>query len=339
MQKTRINPETPAKDIIMTITIRDFENTDADYAALARIHNAVYPDYPDTPEEYRFYDERREPKYKLGRVMAELDGEPVGVGIYRQSVDAYHPQRFGFEVFVEPEYQSKGVGRALLEALETAIQPFDPIKIRSATRADWTRAVRFLEAAGFQEEYRAWESRLDVTRFDPSPFAELETNLKTDGIEILSVRDLEKLDPDWKRKLYDLDTDACRDMPSPEPFTGQTFERFEQVILGGPDFCADAFLVAVKRQPDGSLEYLSESTLWRKPGDENAFNGATGTRREWRGRKIALALKVKNLIWARENGITQIKTWNDDVNRPMLSINEKLGFEKMPAWVNVVKVI
>jgi mycothiol synthase len=339
MQKTRINPETPAKDLIMTITIRAFESTDADYEALARIHNAVYTDYPDTPEEYRFYDERREPMYKSGRVIAEWGGEPVGVGVYRQSVDAYHPQRFGFEVMVEPEHQSKGVGRALMAALEGAIQPFDPIKIRSSTRADWTRAVRFLEAAGFQEEYRAWESRLDVTRFDPSPFAELEAGLKADGIEIVSARELEKTDPDWKRKLYDLDTDACRDMPSTEAFTGQTYERFEKVILGSPDFCADAFLVAVKRAPDGSLEYLSESTLWLKPGDENAFNGATGTRREWRGRKIALALKVKNLIWARENGVTQIKTWNDDVNRPMLSINEKLGFEKMPAWVNVVKVI
>ncbi len=323
----------------MTITIRAFERTDADYAALARVHNAVYTDYPDTPEEYRFYDQHREPKYKSGRVIAEWGGEAVGVGVYGQSVDAYHPQRFWFELMVEPEHQSKGVGRALMGALEEAIQPFDPIKIRGGTRADWTRAVRFLEAAGFNEEYRAWESRLDPRTFDASPYANLEANLRADGIEIISVRELEEIDVDWKRKLYDLDLDACRDMPSPEAFTGQTFERFEKVILGNPDLCTDAFLVAAKRLSDGSLEYLSESTLWRKPGDEHAFNGATGTRREWRGRKIALALKVKNLIWARENGVKQIKTWNDDVNRPMLSINEKLGFEKMPAWVNVVKVI
>jgi mycothiol synthase len=339
MQTDRSNLETPAKEPIMTITIRAFERTDEDYETLAWLHNLVYSDYPDTPEEYRFYDERREPRIRHGRLIAERGGEPVGVGVYGQSVDAYHPQRFSFEVMVNPDHQSNGVGRALMNALHDAVQPFDPIKIRSSTRADWTRAVRFLEAAGFKEEYRAWESRLDPRSFDASPYANLEKTLQADGIEMLSVRELEQMEPNWKRKLFDLDTDACRDIPNPEAFTGQNYERFEKVMLGGPDFCADAFLVAVRWSEDGSLEYLAESTLWRKPGDEHAFNGATGTRREWRGRKIALALKVKNLIWARENGVTQIKTWNGDVNRPMLSINEKLGFEKMPAWVNMVKVI
>ncbi len=321
------------------ITIRKAERTDDDYATIARIHNAVYTDYPDTPEEYRFYDERREAKIRFGRLIAELDGQPVGVGVYGQSVDAYHPQRFWLEVMVEPDHQSRGVGRALMDGLNDAIKPFEPIKLRTGTRADWTRAIHFLESAGFAEEYRAWESRLSPETFDPSPYSGLEAKLNADGIELLNLRDLERIDPDWKRKLFDLDTDACRDMPSTEAFTGQSFERFESVILANPDLCPDAFLVAVKRQPDGTIEYLGESTLWRKPGDPKAYNGATGTRREWRGRKIALALKVKNLIWARENGVEEIRTWNDTINRPMLSINEKLGFLKMPVWVNFVKVL
>lgn len=338
MHNRRKNLETPAKEFTM-ITIRKAEPSDQDYGIVANLHNAVYSDYPDTPEDLRYYDERREPKYRLGRLIAERNGQPVGLGVYRQSVDAYHPQRFGFEIAVHPDHQSRGVGRALLDALHDAIEPFNPIKVRSNTRADWARALRFLEAAGFEEEYRAWESRLDPRTFDATPHAELEARLRSDGIEMLSLRELERIDPDWKRKLYDLDTDVCRDMPSTEAFTEQSFERFGTVILGNPDFCADAYLVALRRRGDGSLEYLGESTLWLKPGDPNAFNGATGTRREWRGRKIALALKVKNVVWARENGVTQIKTWNDDVNRPMLSINEKLGFEKMPAWVNFVKIV
>ena len=323
----------------MTITIRAFQDTDADYAALARIHNAVYPDYPDTPEEYRFYDEHRESKIKHGRLIAEVDGQPVGVGVYSQSVDAYHPQRFSFEVMVDPDHQSKSVGRALMDALNDAIQPFEPIKIRAGTRADWARAIGFLESAGFTEEYRAWESRLEPASFDPAPYAQLEEGLKADGIELLNLAELERIDLDWKRNIFDLDTDVCRDMPSTEAFTVQSFERFETVILGNPDLWPEAFLVAVKRHPDGRIEYLGESTLWRKPGDPKAHNGATGTRREWRGKKIALALKVKNLTLARENGVQEIRTWNDTINRPMLSINEKLGFLKMPVWVNFVKVL
>jgi hypothetical protein len=36
-------------------------------------------------------------------------------------------------------------------------------------------------------------------------------------------------------------------------------------------------------------------------------------------------------------GVDHIKTWNDQKNRPMLSINEAMGFEKQPAWIAVEK--
>jgi mycothiol synthase len=311
--------------------------TENDYATVAQVEKAVYPDYADTAEEMRFYDEAREKHQLFGRfIFEDSSGDVFGTARFWQSAERYHPKKFYFDVQVLPERRSKGVGRGLLEHVLGHLAGFQAVTVRAWTRADWTHALAFLEGAGFVEEYRAWESRLDVQDFDASPYLHLEEQLKLEGIELKSYADLLGT-PDLAHELWRLDLDAGRDMPDPEPFTETTFERFETRALKNPDFVPEAYVVAVKPGDDQKLEFLAESTLWWSEGKADAWNGATGTRREWRGKKLALALKVKNILWAKTKGIAQIKTFNDDVNRPMLAINEKLGFVKQPAWVHFVR--
>jgi RimJ/RimL family protein N-acetyltransferase len=52
----------------------------------------------------------------------------------------------------------------------------------------------------------------------------------------------------------------------------------------------------------------------------------TATGREYRGRGLALAVKLASTRWAAENGITQLVTTNDETNAPMLAINRRLGY-------------
>ncbi len=311
--------------------------TESDYETVARVEKAVNPDLADTAEELRFYDGVREKHLLFNRFLAEdVGGNTLGVGVFRQSSERYHPHKFYLDVNVLPEHQQKGVGQGLLEHLLTQLEDYQVVTVRMVTREDWRHGIRFLEKAGFTEEYRAWESRLDVQSCDPSPYLQLEEQLKQEGIELKSYADLEGT-PNLAHDLWHLDMDASRDMPDPEPFTETSFERFETRALKNPDFVPEAYVVAVKSNSDGTLEFLSESTLWWSEGKPDAWNGATGTRREWRGKQIALALKIKNILWAKTQGIAQIKTFNDDVNRPMLAINEKLGFVKQPAWVHFVR--
>ncbi|HEU5317585.1 MAG TPA: GNAT family N-acetyltransferase, partial [Chloroflexota bacterium] len=53
----------------------------------------------------------------------------------------------------------------------------------------------------------------------------------------------------------------------------------------------------------------------------------------YRGKGIAMALKVRGVRYAREHGYREIRTNNDTANRPMLRINEAMGFVKQPAWI------
>src|SRR5262249_28262313 len=63
----------------------------------------------------------------------------------------------------------------------------------------------------------------------------------------------------------------------------------------------------------------------------------TGVLREYRRRGIAMALKLRAILYAKSAGYSRIKTWNEQGNRPMLSINEALGFIKQPAWIAFAK--
>jgi GNAT superfamily N-acetyltransferase len=55
-------------------------------------------------------------------------------------------------------------------------------------------------------------------------------------------------------------------------------------------------------------------------------NALTAVRRDWRGHGIAVHLKRRTLRWAAEHGVTEIYTWTQARNLPMLTLNERLGY-------------
>src|SRR5262249_32798292 len=63
---------------------------------------------------------------------------------------------------------------------------------------------------------------------------------------------------------------------------------------------------------------------------DNAHHGLTATRRDWRRRGVATALKRAEIAAARRVGFTRLVTQSEARNHPMRRLNEKLGFVPSP---------
>jgi len=96
-------------------------------------------------------------------------------------------------------------------------------------------------------------------------------------------------------------------------------------------------------RPDGHLlaadgdTYIGLSTVSYNKDTNSAGNKMTGVLPAYRGRKIALALKLLSIRAAQKWGVDSIRTNNDSQNTPMLAINRKLGYVAQPGGYRMVK--
>lgn len=308
--------------------VRPFE--ERDYPAAAAVLNAAWPDEAHSEAGLR-EDDDHAPEIKWGRFVAEVNGETVGVGDYTQFEGMYHPQKFAVWVTVKPAFRSQGIGKALYRRVMAALQPHDPISILSSTREDQTHAIAWLQKLGYAEKMRYWESRLEVQNFDFAPWAGKIEAVEATGFQLKSLKELEA-DPLHRLKYYDLWLEARLDVPRPDALSEVGFEDYCKWVFESQYYLPEGHFVAIDPTTG---QYVALSTLWKTDGDY-LQTGLTGTRRAYRRKGLALALKLKGLQLAQTMGIREIRTGNESNNRAMLSINEALGFVKQPIWMDYV---
>ncbi len=309
--------------------------TPADYPVLVALNKASYPDYGETEEEWRHWDETWDhKKYFKSRVVAEDGGRVVGFGLVNHMRWAFVPTKYRIVITVHSGHRERGHGSALYDALLDKVRERSGKAVAAAVKESMVGGVRFLTKRGFREVKRDWESRLFVEGFDFARFVTAEARVAKQGIRIVTLADEMQRDSSALQKAFELTEDCRMDIPSVDPPTRHTFEEFRIEDIDAPGALLDAFFVAIDK--DG--RYLGVSNLFRSL-DDPAFlwQGITGVRREARGKGIAMALKLRTVRYAIDKGVEHIKTWNDVHNRPMLAINEAMGFAKQPAWISYEK--
>ena len=314
----------------MRVHVRPFQTDD--YAAIAALNNTNFPEFEEFADEFKIQDEQRPAHCRAGRwVAADPTGRVVGFAEYDQHVTTYHPRFFNLEVVVEPACIGHGIGRHLWRVLVDAVGAHDPLSVDMWTREDMPCRVAFLEHRGFVPDMRIWSSELDLTRFDPAPFAPAVEAALGQGFQIRSLAELRGSDPDVERKLYALWCEVHDDVPIPPGQEQQhrTFDDWRRRNLLNPTLFPEAYFVA----RDGDA-YVGTTQLWRAPDASRLRTGLTGVRRPFRRRGLALALKVHALAFAKAQGFGSVCTENASTNVGMLAVNEQLGFVRRPAWVH-----
>ena len=312
--------------------MREFEPTD--YPRLLEIYNANYPDYTRSVDEWRSRDESVDrSRYHLQR-YAFLENEAVvGFGDVSHVTDMFHPQKFWINIFVDPPVQGRGIGSAIYDRLNGKLRKLNAIVAWAGSTEKLPRLTEFYQRRGFEEKMRAWESRLDVLTIDLEKFRAYSEKVLRQGITITNLAEERKNGPDSLKSLHELVQLISADMPSPAPFTPISYEQWEAFELKNPSLLPEAYMIA----KDGP-KLVGLSTVWRLDKEPRGLvQGNTGVRREYRGRGIAVALKLKVIDFARRNGYKKLKTWNASNNAPMLAVNTKLGFKREVGWITLEK--
>ncbi len=308
--------------------IREF--TPGDYAGVVAVKNAVDPEHPQSETTIRHRDDTRPEKLGFRRWVWEAGGKVLAYACLTRMEWMYHHRKLFFEVCVHPDARCKGSGTSLYEELVAAARSQSALSLRTYVSEAWMDGVSCLERRGFVEGPREQESALDLNAFDPPCFdADLQRVEEAGELSLLTYAELEG-DPDRERKVYELDKIVGPDMPWPEPPTMPEFESYRASIFGNPQFYPEGLLLAVDE--DGG--YTGLSHLWHRVKPNSLATGFTGVLREWRGKGVATALKVKVLAAAKAAGYGEVITSNDSTNVGMLGINRRLGFQTRPAWID-----
>lgn len=318
----------------MRVTYEIRDAVPDDYPAIAAVFQAAEPPGSPTHDANAIaqLDRVLAGRSRAHRRVAECDGRVVATCRSLISPQMYHPQKYQFYISVHPGWQRQGLGRALYADTLKRLEPINLLALRCAYREDMPHSERFLTGLGFAEEFRLWESWLDVPSFDAAPFASAAERMNKAGIAIRTLADLKQV-PGWERKLHALINQIQSDMPQPEPYVDWPFEEFLNVELNRPTLVPETYFIAV----DGD-DFIGVNILHKDLGNPKRLNtDDTGVARTHRRRGIATALKVHGIEYARARGVERIYTMNASTNQSMLALNIKLGFQREPAYIGVIK--
>jgi GNAT superfamily N-acetyltransferase len=280
------------------------EGASEDFGSATELLNRVWPHRVGSERALRHAADSAPPDAHRRYWAAEENGKLVGWAT--AAIEHQSAKRPGFLVVsVAPESRNAGVATALLERCEAHLAGLGVATVLSVTAAD-KASQGFATGHGFRHTNTTRISGVDPRTIEPQS--------APPGVELLP---LAALDP---RKVYELDSEAMLDIPGEVAMDAMSFEQWLKDYWRHPDMDLDASVAAVI---DGRPVAFSHIRIAAR---RRAVTDMTGTLRDYRGRGLALLAKRATLVNAAERGVELVSTENDETNRPMLRINEKLGY-------------
>ena len=315
---------------------RPFEERDREAWIVER--NTWYgPMEQGSAEEWRIW-EQMSPDDSLLRFVVEDESGRIAAMANLSNGGAFpHPdgaQSGG--VSVARADRGRGIGSALLAVvIDEAVRRKAPRFLAGASDAH-PDALEWAAKRGFREIGRRIESYVELATFDPAPFKSRVDEVRRSGIvlrtieEIIDGHDGESRER-FIRELHAAEKPMWEDVPWATPTPHWPFERFRQMAFESGQMIADASVIAY----DGDT--IAALTTTGKRESRDGYTWMTGVGRDYRGRGLAIAIKVEALLRAKAKGLRAMLTTNDEPNKAMRQINAKLGYQTLPAYVQLEK--
>lgn len=314
---------------------REFRDSDREPWVAER--NAVVHELQrGTADEWREWEKIDPPKDHFRVTVEDASGElaaaaELGSGMFPRADGAQSGN-----VTVMRAHRAKRLGSALLAVVEAEARGRGVPRILAGTNSSFVGSLEWAEKRGYREIGRRIEAYIEVQRFDGRPFHELVDRVTASGIrlatmsEVLAGRDLDATERFW-HDLWEAEAPMWDDVPWASPTPHWPYEKFRKMAVESGRMITEASVVAL----DG--DRIAAFTTTGKRGTDRGYTWMTGTGRDHRGRGLATAIKVKMLAAATAAGLRAMLTTNDEPNKAMRDINERLGYVMLPAHVELEK--
>ena len=309
------------------VRYRAAELDDAPLAA--DVMNAAYPGLTHDPVMTRYRWEHPRAGYAQGRFLAERESSPIAyLGWIHGPWERLPDRHCEVEVWLDRAHLDRDLLVEMWSWIEREALKEDSRLLLAYAAEDEPEMLDALATLGYEKARAEKVWGLDLVAHGPrllEEAAQARNRTRADGIALTTLA--EWTDPTKLQKLYELNEVTVQDVPHTLPIVSETFEDFEHRVHA-PDRREDRMWIALDGERAIAMSYLKfppvRGTVW---------TGFTCTHPDYRGRGIARAVKLQSLAQATELGIPVVCTDNDSENAPMLHINERLGYERRPGFV------
>jgi mycothiol synthase len=302
------------------------------FAAIAELMNSVESE-PNTAESVSEWYHKQPVDDIRFAVAFNRDSRLVGFnGIYRLSINI--ERYYGTYLVVERDYWGQGAGSRLYTHLLSQAAAMGARTLRARVRDDCQPGINFALKRGFEEKKHSIEMVLDLDGWDDQQYAPIRQSVQEQGFQFTSMAELGDT-PEARRKLFALNNSAAATDPSADNIPPwSSFEEFERDVCQSNWYHPDAQIIAIDTT-SGNWAAMSAITVFA--GSDHAYNLFTGTDVRYRGRKLAQAVKSQALTRARDFGVHYVRTNHNTENTPMIAIDEKLGYVRVPGFLVMEK--
>lgn len=314
----------------VSISLRDMRADLVDMRTYGEFLDAVLPEYMPRREPQARVDDHKEivrtPGLASFGVVAECNGEIVGIASSHNRGLAYLGGAIGVMVVVAPGHRRQGLGRRLLEEASRRAADAGFTYWMCSVSIDLPGAMEWALARDFTEIDRSYHLVFNLARWEETEARAILEAAKARRIRIASLEEMRREDADWARRLQELCLSFVDDLPAEFDTTTvfpRDLEEFTAFLEGESRLAFAGSFVAIV---DGTWA----ATTWLSRAEEGAdwcVHPMTGVHPDFRRRGLVKALKQAAFAWAHRSGIAVIHTAQQETNAPMLGLNRHLGFE------------